>query len=117
MTLVDKQHRFAVLISRLILELDGMGYVVAWGEAWRSPETCKLYAQPGGVVGITNSLHPLRLAGDLVLRRNGELLVKTEDYKEAGEIWKAYSGPDFTCVWGGEFGDGNHFSILHQGRK
>ena len=117
MKLVEKQHRFSVLIARLILELDGLGYTISMGEAWRSPETCKLYAQPGGPVGIRNSLHPERLAIDLILRQNGVLLTRSEDYALAGKIWGSYSGPDYTCTWGGEFHDGNHFSITHNGVK
>lgn len=115
MKLVDKQHRFSVLVARLILELDGLGYIVSLGEAWRSPETCKLYAQPGGPVGIRNSLHADRLAIDLNLRQNGVLLKRSEEYALAGKIWRSYTGPDYVCVWGGDFDDGNHFSILHNG--
>lgn len=92
-----------------------IGYEVTLGEAWRPPETAKLYAQPGGVVGIKNSLHTERLAMDLNLFMDGRFLTKTEEYEEAGMIWENFSTDRYKCVWGGHFQDGNHFSLSHNG--
>lgn len=87
--------------------------MVTFGEAWRSPETAEVYKQKGK--GISNSLHWERLAVDLNLFKDGKLLQETEDYRRAGELWEDMSCDEFECCWGGRFGDGNHFSILHEG--
>lgn len=113
MNLAQKQRAFTLRISQLIAALYRAGYEVTLGEAWRPPETARLYAQGGK--GIANSLHCSRLAIDLNLFKAGTFLTKTDDYKEAGELWEALSTPDAECVWGGTFGDGNHFSISHNG--
>lgn len=119
--LVQKQHAFSTLVAKLITELSAKGYVVCLGEAWRPKWVAEVYAKqlgPNGKPrGISNSLHIDRLAIDLVLRKHGMLLEATEDFREAGLIWEAYSTPEHTCVWGGRFGDGNHFSISMGGRK
>lgn len=64
--------------------------------------------------GIRNSLHELRLAQDFNLFRNGVFLTGTDSHRQLGEYWESLA-PD--CRWGGRFGDGNHYSIEHQGRK
>lgn len=92
-----------------------LGYEVTLGEAWRPDETARIYAERG--IGIDNSLHRLRLAKDLNLFKGGKFLTLTEEYREIGELWEAMSTDEYQCVWGGRFGDGNHFSISHQGIK
>jgi hypothetical protein len=111
MTLCEKQRLFTKLIAKFIPKLNDLGYEVTFGEAWRSPETCELYAKAGK--GITDSLHPLRLAIDLCLFKNGEYLTQSEDYRDAGIVWESYSKPGAECCWGGRFTkpDGNHFSL------
>ena len=64
--------------------------------------------------GIRGSLHELGLAADVNLYRNGKWLSSTEDHRAVGEYWESL-GPDHR--WGGRFGDGNHYSIEHGGRK
>ena len=119
MTLVEKQSRFANKVALLIIEANRRQYLITWGEAWRSPETCALYAKEGK--GIAHSLHELRLAVDLVLFKiiSGKLtqLSKTEDYRELGEWWESQSDPDLPLCWGGHFNDGNHFSAPQGGIK
>jgi len=115
LNLIEKQKKFSALLCKLVLELNARGYEVTMGECWRPPETAKLYAMQGK--GVVSSLHTLRLAADLCLFKNGKYLVRTEEYKEAGEIWESYSGEDYSCHWGGRFHDGNHFSIGHQNVK
>lgn len=72
-------------------------------------------------LGFEKSLHVRRLAGDLLLFLRGKYLTKTADYAWLGRIWKSFSGDydeEFLeFCWGGEFGDGNHFSVRHAGRK
>jgi hypothetical protein len=110
-----KQREFSRQICKLLRALDSMGYEVTLGEAWRPPETAAFYAKDGR--GIANSLHQIRLAFDLNLWRNNLYLTKTEDYHEAGILWESYSTDEYRCCWGGRFGDGNHFSIEHNGVK
>lgn len=111
-TLRQKQSRFAKLIGILIAWSYQNGYELTLGEAWRTPEQAALNAKTGK--GISNSLHIDRLAMDFNLFRNGKWLTKTEDFSPLGEFWESLA-PD--CTWGGRFGDGNHFSITHGGRK
>lgn len=112
--LLSKQKRFTLLVTQLILKAYERGYEVTFGEAWRSQETCDLYAAQGK--GNKNSLHPLRLAIDLNLFKQGKYLTLTEEYKEMGEYWESLSTQGFYCAWGGRFKDrpdGNHFSLAY----
>ena len=104
----EKQSKFAVMIAQLILRARAMGYEVTFGEAWRPPEWAAVMAAEGK--GIANSLHIKKLAIDLSLFFQDEFLTKTEDYQPLGELWEAWGG-----AWGGRFGDGNHFSLEHEG--
>jgi hypothetical protein len=103
------------LVALLIAHAEISGYKLTFGEAWRSKEEAERLAKLGK--GIKNSLHVDRLAIDLNLFKNGKFLTKTEDHKKLGEFWESLSTKEYTCYWGGRFGDGNHYSIGHQGRK
>ena len=61
---------------------------------------------------MKHSLHYEGLAGDLILYKDGKYLTETSDYEFAGNFWEHLGGS-----WGGRFGDGNHFSLAHGGRK
>ena len=74
----------------------------------------EIYAKQGK--GVRDSMHLISLAIDLFLFKDGDYLTKTEQYKEAGELWESYSTKDYDCVWGGRFNDGNHFSFRHEGK-
>ncbi len=115
MTLIEKQQKFVELISKFELELISQGYGITDGEAWRSPETCELYAKEGR--GISKSLHTLRLARDINLFKDGMLLNTFRDYMPAGLLWESYSTQDYVCAWGGRFlrQDVYHFSLAHNG--
>lgn len=115
MNLISKQKLFSRLIAKLITKAYEMGNEVTLGEAWRPPETAKLYEVDGR--GIENSLHPLRLAMDINLFKDGVFLRNNNDYEQLGAYWESLSTPDYKCTWGGRFGDGNHFSIEHAGAK
>lgn len=118
LTLLKKQQLFSSRLSELITELNYEEAIYAtFGEAWRSPETCEIYAKDGR--GILHSLHPDRLAVDLNLFINDQPLAP-EDYQIAGDMWKDKSTPDAVCIWGGDFKDRPdvfHFSIEHNGVK
>lgn len=110
----EKVKVFPLLLARLILfAYSKPGRKLSMGEGWRPPETAAAYAKEGK--GISNTLHTERLAQDLNLYEGGTYKTRTEDYRELGEWWEAQSTPDYKCVWGGRFGDGNHFSIEHNG--
>lgn len=115
MTLREKQSLFVVLVARLIQRAIATGYQLTFGETYRSKEEAARLAALG--LGIPQSLHTQRLAMDLNLFKNGVYLQSTEDYRALGEWWEKLSTPDYECCWGGRFGDGNHFSIAHGGRK
>lgn len=109
-TLVEKQIRFTQMVGLLIDYATQKGYGLTFGEAWRTPQMAKIYAEQG--IGKENSLHRERLAVDFNLFKNGKLLSKTEDHRELGEFWESVGG-----AWGGRFNDGNHYSLEHEGRK
>lgn len=112
--LIAAQANFAQLVAKLIQEAPRLGYVAVLGEAWRPPEMVRIYAADGR--GSGTSVHPDRLAVDLLLFRDGEYLRRTEDYAPLGKFWKAL---DCRCRWGGDFKkrpDGNHYSFVWNGR-
>ncbi len=122
--LVRKQIIFSRYVSILISQFHDSH--ITMGEAWRSPETCALYAKEGK--GISQSCHMLRLAIDLILWVDGKVSTDINDYRRLGEYWKELPQffPDVipiqTC-WGGDFkncacaGDIYHFSIEHLGAR
>ena len=103
------------MVPRLIDKAINLGYEVILGEAQRSPEEAKRLAKLNK--GIMDSLHIIKLAIDLNLFKNGVYLKKTEDHKKLGEWWESQSTNEYICAWGGHFGDGNHYSIIHNGIK
>lgn len=136
MTLAQKQRAFVQMVGKLIAYAYDAGYELSFGEAKRTDEQAEINAM-GPVLrerladmiaaiypqlatkirnndgsGIRNSLHELQLAIDLNLFRNGVYLSKTEDHKPLGLYWESLGG-----TWGGRFGDGNHYSVSHGGRK
>jgi hypothetical protein len=108
--LLELQMEHAQRIGEFIGRLDMLGYKITLGEAYRTKEQAAIYAKKK--IGSLNSLHCDRLATDLNLFKSGKYLTKTEEYKEAGELWESMGGS-----WGGRFSDGNHFSTAFMGRK
>lgn len=102
-TLREKQSKFAVMVAELILWALKHGYQVTLGDAYRGP---------GCDYGHPYSLHKKRLAIDLNLFLGGKYLDKTEDHKPLGEYWESIGGS-----WGGRWGDGNHYSLEHNGMQ
>jgi len=112
MTLRTKQSLFVYLVAILCIEADHQGYELTFGEAYRSPEEAARLAKAGK--GIKNSLHGQRLAIDLNLFKDGKYLTSSEAHRPLGEWWERLNP---LCRWGGRFGDGNHYSLEHGGRK
>lgn len=131
-----KQRQFPYLLAELLHWGYQNGYQVTLGEAYRSDEQAEINAlgetrrsrladlvalqfpelatkiRNNTGSGIRTSLHGDRLAIDLNLFVNGTYQPLTEAYRPLGEKWEALGG-----TWGGRFGDGNHFSLAHEGRK
>lgn len=105
MGMVDKQHRFAQMVAKLLIFAEQEGYQVTFGYAYRSPKVAEYF-------GFKKSIHTKRLAIDLNLFRNGKYLTRTEDHQRLGEYWESIGG-----TWGGRWDDGNHYSLEHNGVK
>lgn len=103
MKLGEKQRLFARLVARLILHAGALGYEVRIAYCLRCKD-CP--------VGKPDSNHKKYLAIDLDLFKDGKYLKKTEDHRPLGEYWKSLHP---LCRWGGDFGDGNHYSFIHGG--
>lgn len=67
-----------------------------------------------GLKHMKGSLHFEGLAVDIDLTKGHIYLSKTSDHKQFGEFWKDLH-PDF--CWGGDWGDGNHYSCTYEGKK
>lgn len=105
---------FARNVAKLIEYIFESGYTCTLGEAFRTVEQARLYAQKGK--GSLNSLHCKRLAIDLnIFSPAGEYLTDTKDYETFGKYWESLNSHN---VWGGNFisgalkgSDGNHFQM------
>lgn len=116
MKLIQKQFEFSKLLPRLVDKAHELGFQVTMGETLRSQEEANRLAKLG--LGSKNSVHRLKLAVDLNLFRDGVYQTNSEAHRELGTWWEHQSaGKDFTCHWGGHWGDGNHYSIGHNGVK
>ncbi len=138
MTLGQKQRLFTRLVALFILECYRRGYELSFGEATRSNEQAEINAmgrsgrarlidflrpvfpelsrtlEDNVGSGIRNSLHEQRLAIDFNLFKEGRYLQLTPEWQEMGEYWESLHP---LARWGGRFGDGNHISLEHEGRK
>lgn len=106
MTLRQKQSLFVRYVALLIQYAHNRGYELTFGDAARSKEEATR-------LGFPNSNHVRRLAIDLNLFKNGKYLKTNDDHKELGLFWESLSGNSIICIWGGRFGDGNHYSFQH----
>ena len=129
MTLGDKQRLFMRLLQDLLTKIHRDGYEVTGGELERVAVAAEWYAVHCQVcqrhktdkhvghkfkaIGIRDSLHRIRLAIDLNLFLDGVYLTSTDDHRPFGEYWEDLHE---LCRWGGRFGDGNHYSLEHEGR-
>lgn len=97
--------------------------LVALDQVKRSQADANANAKSGA--GISNSLHLIPLAADLILYKDDPSTEEVEyeyrpdsaAYKPLGEKWKSMHP---LCRWGGDFSkpvDGNHFSLEHNGVK
>lgn len=112
MTLREKQSLFVLLIGKFIDHAYALGYELTFGETYRTPAQAIAMAKAGK--GIRNSLHVNRLAVDFNLFKDGHYCPYTEQWRPLGEYWESLHE---LARWGGRFGDGNHLSLEHEGRK
>jgi hypothetical protein len=114
MKLSEKQQRFATMVGKLLAWIDTKpGYAVTMGECWRHKVMVDWYVAQGK--GSKRSLHPDKLAIDLLLFINGVYQRDSDAYSPLGMYWESIGGS-----WGGRFirrPDGNHFSLAHGGRR
>ena len=105
MKLSDAQQLFCFNIAVLILWAYKTRYELTFGESH----------DDDGVGHMKNSNHYIRLAQDLNLFKDDKYLTNSDCYKELGEQWKTLHPLN---RWGGDFknNDGNHFSMLWEGR-
>lgn len=111
MSLRKKQSRFAVMVARLILKAEELGYEVTLGDAYRDPRVFGEVGEYRGY-GQPKSCHKLRLAIDLNLFIDGSYRADSKAHEKLGEWWELQGGS-----WGGRFGDANHYSLEHGGMK
>lgn len=93
-----RQCAFTHALALLILEIEKAGYQVKIQELNRTVETQKAYIAQG-VSKTMDSRHLDKLAADLVLFKDGELVTNQEVYRAFGEFWESQGGR-----WGGRFG-------------
>jgi len=70
--------------------------------------------RPDGQGHKKNSNHYIKLAQDINLFKDGVFLKDSLDHAPFGAFWESLS-PE--CVWGGRWGDGNHYAVEYMGRK
>lgn len=108
--LLKEQQLFFRMTIKLHQWLIDNGYEATYGEVLRS----KLQAEDNAEhkIGISNSLHCLKLAEDLAIFKNGILINTFAEYEPVGIYWESIGGS-----WGGRFKnqDCDHFSRSYQG--
>lgn len=100
MGLAEHRMVFTAMVARLINRMLESGYSPCLGK--------------DGLKHMKNSLHYEGLAVDIDLFKDGKYLTNTEDHRTFGEFWKSLSP---LAAWGGDFKDGNHYSLSYGGRK
>jgi len=117
MNLREKQSLFLKMLAELIIWATDQGYQFTVGDAYRDPRLHGKLGEKKGY-GHRNSCHKLRLAADLNLFMDydhdgdDDYMEDTEAHRPIGEKWESMGGS-----WGGRFddGDGNHYSLEHNG--
>jgi len=113
MTLGQKQKIFTRLVGLLIEYAYQNGYELTMGDGYRDKRVFGDVGEKKGY-GASRSNHKIRLAHDFNLFKDGEYMTETEDHRDLGEFWESLHE---SCVWGGHFNDGNHYSMEHNGSK
>ena len=114
MTLRQKRCEFTLCKAKLIIWIFAQGWEVASGEgyvaltarfkhAWQSPHK-------------ERGAHDTGLGEDLLLYVDGKYIVEGTHpaWLAIGTMWESMHE---LARWGGRFGDANHISFEHEGRK
>lgn len=110
MTLRETQSTFAKNFAEFISWLYSEGYEVTFGEAYRTSEQAEWYKKTGFSKAGLKSLHCSRLAFDINIFKNGNLL-SSKDLTDVGMKWESMHPYN---SWGGffkGFDDYPHFSM------
>jgi hypothetical protein len=110
-TLLQKQFRFMRMKAQLYAFAWKNGYEITQGDGYRAELVFGKMGERKGY-GESYSQHKVRLAEDINLFKNGRWLKDTSDHLPLGQFWESIGGS-----WGGRFGDGNHYSLEHDGHK
>jgi hypothetical protein len=101
-------------LGKFLTWCDANNYHIAIDQVKRMQAEADANAASGA--GISNSLHLLGLAADVLLYdAEGNYLTDSAAYKVLGDYWKTL---DPLNRWGGDFTsrqDGNHFSMEYNG--
>ena len=109
-TLGQKQRRFVRMIADLIVWAYDHGYELTEGDGFRDP---RVFGAPGETRGYGKaySNHKLRLAYDFNLFKDGVYLSTDEAHAPLHDFWESIGGAPRIP------GDGNHYSLEHEGRR
>jgi len=102
MSLVDKQDKFAGMVSLLVEYMRFKGYQVTYGDAYRDDRVT--YGHP-------RSTHRSRLAVDLNLFKDGVYLADGDDHNHFHDLWDLIGGAERIDK------DLNHYSLSHGGLR
>lgn len=107
MSLVREQFDFLQDVLKLIAYAIGLGFVVTFGEAHRTPEQQAIYFKTGRSKTL-ESWHIKRLAIDLNFFLDGRLCYDKAKLQAIGDYWESLSPKN---KWGGNwnFRDLPHF--------
>jgi len=112
MTLKEKQFLFGQLMPKLFMYMSLKGFNPVLGYGFRDQKTQNRMVETGASK-TKNSNHLRCIAVDIELHdKEGHYLTSTEDHRQFGKWWEALHP---MCRWGGPFGDGNHYSLFHDG--
>ena|SRR5687767_3018285 len=113
MTLAEARIIFTKCLAQLVLFADGTGKPLAFGEGMDRKTTKDPTSDH-----MKGSLHDVGLGQDAdryeIIKDESGMIIKfswltrTEDHADLGAFWKTLHP---FCKWGGDFGDGNHYSF------
>jgi len=113
LSLGETQRLFMRFLPLLIQYAYVNGYELTLGDGFRDSRVFGTTAEQKGY-GRQESNHKRRLAIDLNLFKDGNYLTDTSDHLFLGEYWESLH-PLFS--WGGQFKDGNHYSVFYKGHR
>ena len=103
----ERQRIFTLNISKLITFAYDNGFELTVGDAYRDERSHGPWGKQGSY-GRKHSLHKMRLAMDFNLFKDGKYMTQTDDHLVLGAYWETLHELN---IWGGRFGDGNHYSM------